>query len=394
MKGNMPSDKVAILWDESFLWGLVTYRALRKLSLGFTLVKSEDIRSGRLTKYGALFVPGGWASNKMKALGTEGAERVREFVRKGGIYIGICGGAGLATKECLGLAGIIRRPLLERAPSVSGLIRVRKEAHPIWNGIKGNLFHIWWPSQFVLDDPSLKRLAAFAGATENTFSSDLNAFDVQGELDWSGIENDYGLNLDPARMLNDPLVIEGTYGKGKVFLSLIHFDTPGDRNGAKAFKNIWDYFGLEKSGGRAKMSSSKKDSALLAPLEELHKFGERNFLWFKRGWIVQWRRGVRGLEYFTLYEMAKALSGGEFENKDIQNLKGQIEDFTAEARKLLMLERIALQKGEQLSFSRAALSDIQSIRMKLFSNAKSHGGKFKEILDKLDTLLFQKLKNS
>lgn len=392
MKKSTPS-KTALLWDESFLWGLVSYRALKKLSLEFSLITSKDIRNGRLTDYRALFVPGGWASNKMKALGAEGAERVREFVHEGGIYIGICGGAGLATKECLGLAGITRKPLLERVPSVSGLIKIAKKTHPVWKGIRGDLFHIWWPSQFVLEDPSLKSLAVFSEATEGTFSSDLNAWDVRMESGWEELEKDYGLNLDPARMLHDPLVIEGTYGKGKLLLSLVHFDTPGDGNGEKVLKNIWEYFGLEKSRKKPETGKLEKENPLCAPLEELFKFGERNFLWFKRDWTIQWRRGVRGLEYFTLYEMAKEISGFKPGHKEIQKLKGRIEEFASEAVKLLMLERMALQKGEQLSFSRASLSDIQSMRQKLFSNSKSHGGKFKEILDSLDALVYRKLKS-
>ena len=52
-----------------------------------------------------LIVPGGWASDKTAALRQEGRDAVREFVRNGGSYLGICGGAGFAldTRDGLGL---------------------------------------------------------------------------------------------------------------------------------------------------------------------------------------------------------------------------------------------------------------------------------------------------
>ena len=91
----MSEKRVALLWDESFLWGLMAYKALKNASLPFELIRAEDIRNGCLDKYAVLFVPGGWASNKLKALGDRGIGAIRNFVREGGNYLGFCGGAGL-----------------------------------------------------------------------------------------------------------------------------------------------------------------------------------------------------------------------------------------------------------------------------------------------------------
>ena len=406
MKGNTPS-RAGLLWDESFIWGLISFRALReKLSVDFELLTSDDIRAGRLSGLGLLYVPGGWASNKMKALGKEGAGSIREFVAAGGCYMGICGGAGLATSEGLGLLSITRRPLKERVPSLSGRIRAGISPHPAWNGIRGKKpeFHIWWPSQFVPEDPAIKVLARFEGAADDAFSSDISVKDVQ---DFAALEEVYGLNLDPGRMLKDPLVLEGGCGRGKVLASLIHFDTPGDRNGLKALGNLFDYFGV----GRAKVKDAKKIPRrsgknagknlaweLMAPVEDIFRFGERNFLWFRRGWLIQWRRGVRGLEYFTLYEMARELAmrleedmPGEYVD-EVLSLAGGLSGFGRKAKRLLMLERMALQEGEALTFSRAENPEIQGLRMEMFSNSKSHGGEFKALLDKADRLLYALLK--
>ena len=62
------------------------------------LLSAEHIRHGALQKEppDTLLVPGGWARLKSLALGDGGRENIQEYVRDGGGYFGICGGAGLA----------------------------------------------------------------------------------------------------------------------------------------------------------------------------------------------------------------------------------------------------------------------------------------------------------
>ncbi len=418
------------MWDESFLWGLVARRALGEAGLDFTLINSGDVRQGALADYGLLYVPGGWASNKLKALGEEGAQGIKRFVEGGGSYVGVCGGAGLATSEGLRLLNIRRRPLDQRVPSLSGRIMAGISPHPVWKRINNKKrggarpeFHIWWPSQMEPDknDPSIKILASFEGETEDTFSSDFNVADTP-ELD--KLEQLYRLNLDPGRMRGSPLVMEGVYGSGRVFITLIHFDTPGDFNGRRALKNLWEYMGCGGCGGYSKGRNEKtaghnkkkadwsadwsagwpawSANELVAPVEGLYRFGLRNFLWFPRGWVVQWRRGVRGLEYFTLREMIRELAAcaEDIPPEEITALAGELRRFTEKAKTLLMLERLALQEGRTLTFSNASsltFSNVSSgemaaLRAELFSDSKSHGGAFKALLDKVDALLYRHLK--
>ncbi|MDP2854086.1 MAG: hypothetical protein Q8O28_07540 [Smithellaceae bacterium] len=57
-----PEKPCALFWDESFLWGLMAWRALAEAGLPFDLLRSEDIRAGALCRHKMIFVPGGWAS--------------------------------------------------------------------------------------------------------------------------------------------------------------------------------------------------------------------------------------------------------------------------------------------------------------------------------------------
>ena len=59
-------------------------------------VTEHDLRGGCLERYDVLLIGGGQASVQGGALGTAGRAAVREFVRRGGGYVGVCAGAHLA----------------------------------------------------------------------------------------------------------------------------------------------------------------------------------------------------------------------------------------------------------------------------------------------------------
>ncbi|RKX61591.1 MAG: hypothetical protein DRP34_05525, partial [Thermodesulfobacteriota bacterium] len=214
--------KSALFWNESYLWGIWLYKALNRAGIEVEPILAENLNEKFLEKYKVLFVPGGWASNKLQVLGKNGKKLIRKFVEDGGIYFGICGGAGLATSEGLGLVKIRRKK--DRVPGFSGPIRVSLNPHPIWQGIKKPEFFLWWPSEFLIEDKNIKILASFEKALPEAFSSDFSVRDFQNQ--WEELENFYEIKLNPERIKGSPLVVEGIYGKGRIFLSLIHFDTP------------------------------------------------------------------------------------------------------------------------------------------------------------------------
>ncbi|RJQ51049.1 MAG: hypothetical protein C4526_10915 [Nitrospiraceae bacterium] len=438
---------VAFLWDESTLWGVMAYKALRNMNLPFDLVRSEDIQSGTLKNYSMLFVPGGWASNKKKALGDKGAEAIREFVKTGGSYLGFCGGAGLATLDGIGLLDLKRKPTKERVPSFSGRICLNVNEHPMWltqgQGARGKgqdkensqfkiqnskdlslvtchsslIFHAWWPSQFLIDESGIKVLATYGKALPDSFSSDLNTGDIEANGNWEELEKVYGINLDPKRLRDEPAVVEGCYGRGKVILSLVHFDTPDDINGPQVLRNLWKYLLKSEVGSRksevlkSEIRNPKSEivnsklQTLTSELSELEtaaagliSFGERNFLWFRRNsMLMQWRRGVRGLEYCTLYIMIREITeiletqNTEHRTQNTGNKLRKVEEllipFIVKAKRLLILERQAMQKGH-ITYERCDDPEIRKIRTELFGDAKSHGGMFKELIDEIDNFLF------
>ena len=71
--------KSALLWNESYLWGIWLYKALNQAEIEVEPVLAEDLSEKFLEKYQVLFVPGGWASNKLQALGEKGKELIKKL---------------------------------------------------------------------------------------------------------------------------------------------------------------------------------------------------------------------------------------------------------------------------------------------------------------------------
>lgn len=414
MKRSSTADSsCAFFWDESFLWGMMAFNALTTAGLPFNLVRSEDIRKGILRNYSMLFVPGGWASNKIKSLGEEGVREIKEFVDNGGNYLGFCGGAGLATLDGIGLLNIHRIPTRDRVPSFSGSVRLRLKGHPLWDGMapaSPSVFNVWWPSQFTTSDQRINVLATYEEALPDSFSSDLNVGDVRNILgDWVTLERSYGINLDPARLHDQPAVMEGRCGHGKVLLSLVHFDTPDDANGAAILVSLWKYLAGVSAPPDLRPSKFFRTRAntppaldnLVTTAQDLISFGERNFLWFWRNPILlQWRRGVRGLEYCTLYGMIKAIAdhADRFPEDDpssldrLREVLQMFSSFKEKAERVLLLERQALQDGHRITYEKSDDPEILQLRAELFSTSKSYGGMFKQLLDKIDRIVFDLLR--
>ncbi|MBI5141234.1 MAG: hypothetical protein HZA20_03445 [Nitrospirae bacterium] len=400
----------ALLWDESHLWGVMAVHALRNSGLPFEIVTADDVRQGGLAGRPLLFMPGGWASKKIVALGEEGAEAVKNFVSDGGIYFGICGGAGLALSVDggLGLVRAGRVPAKSRVPSFAGGIGVSIAApgHPLWKGIPVATypvaFHAWWPSQFSINDDAARVLARYGNPTPDAMSSDVPVLDVGGNAEiWRQLEDDYGILLNPARLKGEPAVIEAAFGRGHAILSLLHFDTPNDANGRRALRNIWSLAGMPCTADSQWFGSADPQGFKLFNLAAgLIETGERNLLWrWRNDYLTQWRRGVRGLEFCSLYVVAREIgrlidrnpSGLPQLLADIGKAETLMTRFATDAARLLFMERLELQRGK-MTFRDCADPEIASLRERLFSKSKSHGGEFKDLLDVLDGILLKLLR--
>ncbi len=80
-----------------------------------TKISAEALRGNALDRCDVVIFPGGSGSGEGNALGGDGRNRVREFVKRGGGYIGICAGAYLASIEYPWSLGLLNAHVLDRA---------------------------------------------------------------------------------------------------------------------------------------------------------------------------------------------------------------------------------------------------------------------------------------
>jgi hypothetical protein len=315
----------------------------------------------------------------------------------------------------ISLVPISRKPTSIRVPSFSGKIQLHHELvdHPIWENIPdGAAFHAWWPGQFsIADTGGIKVLASYGDPEKGSFVADLP---VSPTTDWDRWERSYGTNLNPNRIKGEPALIEADYGRGKVLLSYLHFETPEDELGHRVLLNMLSYLLKGKAVTSTVASSRDSDitkarspmsrtgetvTNLTRELEalalDLISFGEEHFLWYWRNsWLIQWRRGVRGIEYCTLYAMLKQLAElslvlddlDEAIVKELEEIRELALPFFEEAKQLLTSERYAM-NYRPLSPLKSDDEQIQRMRKRLFSNSKRFGGHYKQIIDRIDDLL-------
>jgi len=176
-----------------------------------TVLAAEEVGSTDLKAFDVVVFPGGAARSQAKAIGEAGLKNVREYVRNGGGYVGICAGAYLA---CSNFDWSLQ---LLNASTVSpkwarGSGYLDMELTPDGRGLLGNAsgtFKVRYNNGPVFkpgDKPELPTYTPLA-----FFRSEV-------------AENGTPVGV----MVNSPAQAIGTFGQGRVFISSPHPEnTPG-----------------------------------------------------------------------------------------------------------------------------------------------------------------------
>jgi putative intracellular protease/amidase len=400
----------ALLWDESHLWGLLLLRALHALSVPTTLLRAEQIRSGALKtlKPDTLLVPGGWARLKSLALEEAGRREIRDFVRGGGTYVGLCGGAGLALAseqgtKFLELCSWSRKPAKDRLPNFSGHLRCQVRADGPTH--EENL-PVWWPSQFAPDpDSPLEVLASYESPGADFWSAD---------LDWSAVATNeirqwealYEINLDPGRLCGEPCIVRGRHGSGTFILSYAHLETPDSPQANALLARLLEVpepaavppWSLEEE---APMWDDPKLAEMQATLSGLVRFGQSHFLLcWRTPWLLGWRRGVPGspinfllaLTWQARHAPPTPQARTYWAEHGTETLRHCL-DFCQQTREYLLRERRILATAPS-SPEASASPGLQRHKLELFGKFPGYGGVYGEILGTLDSLLWRQLSAS
>lgn len=168
-----------------------------------TLLDGKDLRDGKLNELDLLIIPGGDSESQYRMMQESGAQAIRQFVRDGGAYYGICAGFHCAINK----PTRVRLLPYEHIPGGFGAvadlrIRLSEEGGKLLDIAPGNYTIRYSQGPIVkpgktVGESSAKTLAVYKGNIT--------------PLTRRGID-----------MYDTPSMIYGEYGKGKVIATSFH----------------------------------------------------------------------------------------------------------------------------------------------------------------------------
>ncbi len=403
-----------ILWDESHIWGLLAWRAIRALGLPHRLVRGQEIAQGLLSRKppAALVVPGGVARRKAERLGAAGMQAIRDYIELGGTYIGFCGGSGLGLTGAFGLkiCPWQRAAMKDRMLHlVSGHLHCDvNRSHPLIpeNLPESPLLPVWWPARFATQhDSPVSVLATYAAPGPDFWVADISLETLPGDAlaDWETL---YGVRLQPSNMAGQPCMVTGEYGEGNYLLSYAHLETPESPHANAWFAHIlstvlgaetpahttiapWDLDALPTCWDDPLLLEAKE------VLDGLIALGRDHFLLFERNpWLLGWRAGLPGAALNNIYSLLRQLLAIPPSDEARSWLADSsipfaqaLHDLHHGATGYLLAERLAMTLAKTFpdAVDQAALKRQREV---LFGHPMEHGGPYGFLLDTLDQLFW------
>ena len=178
-------------------------------------INSEQVQNDDLSKFDIIIFSGGSGSKQAEAIGEKGKENIRNFIKNGGGYLGICAGMYLATSGFDWSLGILNAETVSTTEWKRGKgfvdLELTDDGKNILGGVSG-LFKCRYSSGPLLKNMNLENLPPFT--TVAYFRSEISENAVT-----EGV------------MIDTPAIVYSTYGEGKVFVISTHPEnTPGLEN--------------------------------------------------------------------------------------------------------------------------------------------------------------------
>ena len=138
---------------------MIIYDLLKK-QYDVELVGADDVESGRLREFDLAVFPGGYEHLFRARRNMRFSQEVADYVSGGGRYLGICGGALLASwlglGDCrMGYLRLFPYYLYFKATGIKGKVKIKWVEDNIF-GESGETVMAWAAGPYVLDPGSLK----------------------------------------------------------------------------------------------------------------------------------------------------------------------------------------------------------------------------------------------
>jgi glutamine amidotransferase-like uncharacterized protein len=169
-------------------------------------IKGEDIRDGILDSADVAVFPGGNGSGQAKSLQEAGRQKVRNFVKNGGGYLGICGGSYLATSYYPWSLNIVNAAVVDRKHWARGRATLRLDFTPLGKQVLG------------VPTDSVQCLYHQGPLLAPDSKPDLPAYEPLATFGTEVAEN----NAPKGVMIGTNAMVRTVFGKGRVILISPH----------------------------------------------------------------------------------------------------------------------------------------------------------------------------
>jgi glutamine amidotransferase-like uncharacterized protein len=188
-----------------------------------TFVTAEQIRSGVLKDFDVLVQGGGGAHEQSEVLEAKGRDAIRDFVRGGGGYLGICAGAYLASSA---------------KKSDLGLLNARVVDSEHWARGRGDVELGFTPEgQRQINEPRATETVMYhqGPLLAPAGRSDLPAYTLVARFDTEVAKNGAPHGVMPGTAA----LVSGVYGKGRVFVISPHPEQSPGKEGIVRGALLW-----------------------------------------------------------------------------------------------------------------------------------------------------------
>ena len=186
------------------------------------VVGADDIAKGRLAKYDMLLVPGGYSSLVWKTLGEEGRKGIVDYVRGGGKYYGICGGAFLASQTEFTHTVVAGKEKRKERVKHLGLIPFKDDQPHPYRGWAPTRIRMTGEGKNVFSSKSDVRRVMYWGGPAFIEARAVEDSDIKVLAKYEGWSINTSSSQSCPEMFGKAAIVGGRVGKGRVFVQSPH----------------------------------------------------------------------------------------------------------------------------------------------------------------------------
>ena len=184
-----------------------------------TVVGADEIAAGALADCDALYFPGGYSSIAYNTLGEGGRKAVVDFVRGGGLYYGVCGGAFLVSQTKMTPGKESQTP---GKTMFLGLVPFKNDSPPHYRGKAPVNIRLTDEGKAVFPKSANRRTVRYAGGPVFIAADDVEDSDIEVFATYdSRVISTFNPKPTPD-MKGKAAIVGGRVGKGKVYAQCPH----------------------------------------------------------------------------------------------------------------------------------------------------------------------------